>query len=98
MNWNYLQEWVMAIVFFSPGLIVLALALFALPVAKSSRQGIADTEETASGKALGARRQLLQGRVSRVPSMGRTLEVKVLSEAGRSDRSEPQGERPRGRR
>lgn len=57
MNWNYLQEWLMSVVFFSPGLIVLALALFALPVA-TSRQGVADAEETASGKARASRRQL----------------------------------------
>jgi hypothetical protein len=31
-----------------------------------------------------------------VPGMGRTSEVKVLSEAGRSDRSEPQGGSPQG--
>lgn len=63
MNWNYLQEWAMSIVFFSPGLIVLALALFALPMAKS-RQGVASAEETASGKARTVQLQSLAGSMS----------------------------------
>lgn len=50
MNWNYLQEWAMSMVFFAPGLVILALALFALPLAKT-RQTAQEREETASGKA-----------------------------------------------
>ncbi len=38
MNWSYLQQWAMSMVFFAPALIILALALFALPLAKQPKK------------------------------------------------------------
>ncbi len=37
MNLNYLQEWAMSMVFFAPALIILALALLSLPLAKQPK-------------------------------------------------------------
>ena len=47
MNWCYLQEWAMSLIFFAPALVILALTLMALPLAKGA-QFTANAERAAA--------------------------------------------------
>ena len=49
MNWNYLQEWAISLMFFAPALVILALAILALPLAKGN-QFTAAAEKLAAAK------------------------------------------------
>ena len=37
MNWNYLQEWGMSMLFFAPGIIIMGLAVLVMPLGKAKK-------------------------------------------------------------